>query len=220
MRPPDAEPPSGLPPINLRNVADLLVDQRYAGALARPLARFRLLLSVAVGSTWGPLLFHFLRRVADWAEPGALIATAGLTVGLAMVGARAPKGYYHLRAWELSGVGQVYVRYFGIRTFKRWMSHGDRMNAWIRRRIPTYRVVRASPSAAAVYAARTVEIERQHLAWGLAALPALGYGVGAGAYGFAVLLALLNAATNAWPIMLQRYNRIRAVRVADGKRRG
>jgi hypothetical protein len=201
-------------------VADPLVDSRYATALARPLARFQLLLSAAVGFTWGPLLFHFLRNVADWTHPALVVATVGLTVGLAFLGARAPMGYFRSRAWERAGAGDVYVRYFGIRAFKQWMSHGNRMNAWLRRRIPGYRVVQPTRGAAAAYAARTIGIEREHLAWGLAALAPLGYALAAGAYGFAVLLALVNAVTNGWPILLQRYNRVRAEHAAGrGERR-
>ena len=201
-------------------MADSLADPRYAKKLARPLARFQFLLSAAVGFTWGPLLFHFLREVADWTEPGLLIATFSITAGLAVVGVRAPMSYFRLRAWERSGGGHVYIRYFGIRVFKRWMSHGDRMNAWLRRRIQGYRVVRPTAAAAAAYAARTVGIERQHLAWGLFALPLIGYGLGAGAYGFALLLTVVNLATNVWPILLQRYNRVRAERAVlrlDGR---
>jgi len=195
-------------------VADLLVDSRYATTLSRPLARFQCLLSAVIGFTWGPLLFHFLRRVADWSQPVLLVATFSLTVGLSLLGARAPAGCFRLRDWERAGRGRIYVRCFGIRAFKKWMSHGDRMNAWMRRRIPSYRIVQPTPSAAAAYAERTVHIERQHLAWGLAALATLGYGIAARAYGFAFLLTALNAITNGWPILLQRYNRVRAERAA------
>lgn len=195
-------------------MAGSLGDPRFAAALARPLARFELLLSTAIGFTWGPLLYHFLREVADWTRPAVLAVTFGLTVGLAVLGARVPMGYFRSRVWERSRRGQVYVRYFGIRVFKRWMSHGDRMNAWLRRRIPGYRVVRPTAGAAASYAARTVEIEREHLAWGLATLAPLGYAFAAQAYGFAVLLGFLNLVTNGWPILLQRYNRVRADRAA------
>lgn len=194
-------------------MADSLADSRYAASLARPLAGFELLLNAAVGFTWGPLLFHFLLRIADWTRPVPLLLMAGTTFGLGFLGARAPAAYFRLRQWERVGGGHVYVRYFGIRTFKRWMSHGDLMNAWLRRRIPGYRVVRPSAAAAAAYATRTVHIERAHLAWGLAALAILAYALFAGAYGFASLWLLANAVTNGWPIALQRYNRVRAGRV-------
>ena len=195
-------------------VTDSLADARHAAELARPLARFELLLNAAVGFTWGPLLFYFFRHVVEWAHPVSLLVTLGLIVAAALIGVAAPAGYFRPRAWERADAGGVYVRYFGIRAFKAWMSHGDRMNAWIRRRIPRYRVVRPTPAAAAAYAVRTVGIERAHLAWGLAALPPLVYALAAGAYGFAVLWFIANAVTNAWPMLLQRYNRVRAERVA------
>ena len=195
-------------------MTDSLADSRYAAELARPLARFELLLSAAVGFTWGPLLFHFFRHVVDWAQLPALIITLGLTLACGLAGFAAPAGYFRPRAWERVRAGRVYVRYFGIRAFKGWMAHGDRMNAWLRRLVPEYRVIRSTPAAAAVYAARTVGIERAHLAWGLAALPLLVYAAAAGAYGFAALWMVANVVTNAWPIILQHYNRVRAERVA------
>jgi hypothetical protein len=194
-----------------------LADSRHATRLARPLARFELLLNAAVGIAWGPLLFHFVRHVADWSQPWLLAGVAALTFGLGALGARVPASYFRTRPWEQEGAGRVYVRYFGIRVFKRWMSHGDWMNAWLRRRVPEYRVVRPSSESVAAYAARTMAIERAHLAWGLAALPILAYALEAGAYEFAALWSLVNALTNGWPILLQRYNRIRAEQAARRK---
>lgn len=201
-------------------MVNLSGDSRYTNKLARPLAHFELLLNAAIGFTWGPLLFYFLLRIADWTRPVRLIATFGLMLSLAFLGVRAPTSYFRLGEWERAGAGRFYVRYFGIRAFKSWMSHGDRMNAWLRCRIAGYRIVRHVPGAAAAYAARTVAIERAHLAWGLAALAPLGYALTAGAYGFAGLLVLANAVTNVWPILLQRYNRVRAERITAGKSGG
>lgn len=196
-------------------MTDSLADPRHAAALARPLARFELLLNAAVGFTWGPLLFYFFRHIVDWTGVTSLLVTLALTLVCGLTGAAAPAGYFRLRAWERAGAGRVYVRYFGIRAFKGWMSHGDRMNRWLRRQISGYRVVRATPAAAAAYAAHTVRSERAHLAWGLAALPLIIYALFVEAYGFAALWAAANAVTNAWPVFLQRYNRVRAERVAD-----
>lgn len=195
-------------------MTDSLADARHSAALARPLARFELLLNAAVGFTWGPLLFHFFRHVAEWGRPIPLLVTLGCIVACAWIGVVAPEGYFRSRAWERAGAGRVYVRYFGIRAFKGWMSHGDRMNAWLRRRAPGYRVVHPTPAAAAAYAQKTIGIERAHLAWGLAALPLLVYALTAGAYTFAALWCIANLITNVWPIFLQRYNRVRAERVA------
>lgn len=196
-------------------MASSLADSRYAAALARPLARFELLLNAAVGFTWGPLLFHFLRHVVDWTQPIVVLVTLSLTRGFGFVGVAVPGSYFRLRAWERSRSGRIYVRYFGIRAFKSWMSHGDRMNAWLRRRVAGYRVVRSTPAAAAAYAVRTVAIERAHLAWGFAALAPLAYALAVREYGVAALWALANTVTDGWPILLQRYNRVRADRVAS-----
>ena len=195
-------------------MTDSLADSRHAAALARPLARFELLLNAAVGFTWGPLLFYFFRHVVDWGRPTSLVVTLAATLACGLVGAAAPAGYFRLRGWERARVGGVYVRYLGIRVFKGWMSHGDRMNAWMRSRIPGYRVVRPTPTAAAAYAVRTVRIERAHLAWGLAALPILVYALMVEAFGFVSFWVVASAVTNVWPIFLQRYNRVRAERVA------
>ena len=197
-----------------------LTDPRRATTLPRSLARFELLLGVAVGLTWGPLIFHFLLHITDWTRPLISVTVLGFILGLGTIGARAPSGYFRLRSWERAKSGHIYVRYFGIRSFKRWMSHGDRMNAWLRKRSVGYRVVGASPAAAAAYAVRTMEIERAHLAWGLAALAPLGYALAVEAYGFSALWALANTVTNAWPVLLQRYNRVRAENIARRVHRG
>ena len=191
------------------------VDSRHHATLAKPLAWFDLLLNALVGFSWGPLLFYFFRHLLEWRQPLDGVLLAALTVALGVMGVRVPRHYYQLRAWERAGAGRIYARWLGIRGFKRWMSHGDRMNAWLRRRVPTYRVVGPSANAAAAYAARTIEIERAHLAWGLAALAPFGYALLVGAYGFAVLWALVNALTNVWPIFLQRYNRVRAEQAVE-----
>jgi hypothetical protein len=94
------------------------------------------------------------------------------------------------------------------------MSHGDLMNAWLRPRVPEYRVVRPTRAAAAVVARRTEVIERAHLVGFLSALAPMTYALVFGAYGFAALWTLANLVTNVWPILLQRYNRARAQRVS------
>lgn len=177
--------------------------------LARPVARFELVLQAVIGFTWGPLLFYFLRHVLAW-NAATVVGGAVLTFGLGLLGAFVPSSYFRLAAWERRGRGRRYERLFGIRTFKRWMSQGDHMNAWLRRRVPTYRVVAPTRESIAAYAQRTRAIERAHLAWFLGALVPTGYAMGAGAHWFGILLLLANLLTNVWPIMLQRYNRVRA----------
>jgi hypothetical protein len=182
--------------------------------LARLRARFELLLNAAVGFVWGPLLFHFFVHVAGRSSVFALALCVALTLALGQLGARAPVSYFRLRPWERARGGRIYERYFLIRGFKRWMSNGDWMNAWLRRRVPDYRVVRPTRAAAAAYAERTLGIERAHLAWFLGALAPMGYALLVGAPIHAALWALANTITNVWPILLQRYNRVRALRAS------
>jgi hypothetical protein len=193
--------------------------ERPDPVLTQPLARFELLLNAAVGFAWGPLLFHFVRHVAVWEDAAALIACAALTVGLGFAGSRAPERYFRLRPWEQAGRGRIYEHRFRIRAFKRWMSHGDWMNAWLRRRVPDYRVVAPTRASAAAYAERTRRIERAHLAWFLGALAPAGYALLVRAYGFTALWMLANVITNVWPILLQRYNRARAEPACRSSRR-
>ena len=182
--------------------------------LARPLARFELLLNAAIGLLWGPLLFYFFRHVAERGNLPSLIVCGTLTFALGLAGSRVPPNYFHIRSWERLDGGRIYERYFRIRAFKRWMSHGDMMNAWLRRQVPEYRVVRPTRAAAADFARRTEVIERAHLVWFLGALAPMAYALVFGAYGFAALWTLANLVTNVWPILLQRYNRARAQRIS------
>ena len=109
--------------------------------LARSLARFALLLGVAVGATWGPMLAYFGFRIVPLLGGPATLACLGGILAGGFLGARVPPGYYRLRAWERAGGGRAYERYAGIRRFKRWMSGGDLMNTRIRRHSASYRVV-------------------------------------------------------------------------------
>src|SRR5690606_15817690 len=128
--------------------------------LAEPLARFELLLSAAVGFVWGPLLFHFVWQGLESAGLPSMLACGALTLALGWLGSRAPPQYFRVRSWERRNGGRLYERYFGIRAFKRWMSNGDWVNAWLRRRAPDYRVVRPTRADVAAYGKRTESIER------------------------------------------------------------
>lgn len=185
--------------------------------LTRSLARFELALNAAIGFAWGPLLFHFVCHIADGLSLVGWVALVVATVGLGWLASRAPSTYFRLRPWELRGKGHVYARVLGLRAFRRVMSHGDLMNAWLRRRVPDYRAVPARRAAVLEYVAETRRIERAHLVWGVGALPILAYALGTASYGFAALWGLVNTVTNAWPILLQRYNRARAERASVGR---
>ena len=185
--------------------------------LKGPLARFELLLNAAIGFTWGPLLFHFVRHVASGLPLWGWIGLVGATLGTGWLASRVPAQYFQLRNWEQRRGPQVYGRYFGLRAFKRVMSHGDLMNAWLRRRVPGYRTVPARRAAFRAYIIETRRIERAHLVWGIGALPVLAYALAVQAYGFAALWTAANTVTNLWPILLQRFNRARAERASVGR---
>lgn len=190
-----------------------MVKRGSRADLSRALKTFDLILNAAIGFTWGPLLWYLCVHVADWSHPWPVVAMFAATIGLCWVTSRVPDGWFVLRDWERRGRGQFYVRWMRIRGFKSWMSHGDRMNAWLRRRDPQYRVVRPTREAAAVYAARTIESERPHLAWLVGALAPTVYAAMRGAWEFVALWTLANIVTNVWPIALQRYHRVRVERV-------
>lgn len=186
--------------------------------LERPLARFELLLNAAIGFTWGPLLFHLVRHAAAELTLAGWLGLVAATAGAGWLASRVPATYFRLRGWERRHRARLYGRYLGVRAFKRVMSHGDLMNAWLRRRAPDYRAVPARRSAVLAYVVETRRIERAHLVWGVGALPVLVYAVTVGAYGFAALWAAANAVTNVWPILLQRFNRARAERTSADRR--
>lgn len=178
----------------------------------KALARFELLLNAAVGFTWGPLLWYFALHVVGGPKPLSYIVLIVVTIACGYIGARMPASWYALSDWERAGRGRVYERWFRIRWFKSWMNNGDRMNAWMRRRYPDHRVVRPTRAAAQAYVAKTIDIERAHFAWLTGALVPMVYGAWRGAWGFTLLWTLANIVTNAWPMALQRYLRVRAAR--------
>lgn len=188
-------------------------DPPVSAAVVPTIVQFELLLSVVIGFLWGPSTFYFLRYLAPRGSGLALATCAALTVILAVAGARAPEHYFSLRRWERRANGRAYERWAGIRFFKQWMMHGDRMNAMLRRLDPDYRAIRPTREALVASAERTVSIERAHLAWFLGALPIAGYALSVDAPGFALLWTVANLLTNVWPMFLQRYNRVRLERV-------
>lgn len=164
-------------------------------------------LGAAVGFTWGPLAMYFATQV--WrGSPAAAVGMAALTLLAGAVGARVPGGWYRVR----DGEPGLYRR-LGVRWFKGWMMDGDRMNRRLRRLDPGYRFVQGGDAPLRAYAARTRHVERSHLAWMLAALPATAYALAAGRAGFAAALLVLNVVTNLYPVLLQRLNRGRVERV-------
>jgi len=103
----------------------------------------------------------------------------------------------------------------GVRAFKRVTTNGDLVNRWGRRREPDYRVVRDAESAAE-WAEKAREAERNH--WVFLSMGALSavYAARLGWYGWTAGLVFSNVVFNVYPILLQRYNRLRVRRLLSG----
>jgi hypothetical protein len=116
-----------------------------------------------------------------------------------------PAGYYRLRAFESDG--GVY-EYLGIRWFKKLVRHGP-LTVFA----PTLRSKRKItelPRAELITLQREMcKTETGHLAIGLVAALMAGYALLRGWWDAAGWLLLFNILINAYPVMLQRYNRAR-----------
>jgi hypothetical protein len=157
------------------------------------------------GTAFGP------SRPFDYPQDDVAPSLAGFLAGLATCFAPCvlPAAYYE--CWE----GRRGLRVFealGVRTFKRYASNGDLVNRLARRSDPRYRIVRDRASARA-FADGTGTGERYHLVFLLMGLFTAAHAASIGWYGWAVALSAGNVAFNAYPVLLQRYNRHRIARL-------
>lgn len=136
-----------------------------------------------------------------WVLTGGLI---GLAVGA--VGLHPGERYFFIRSPERV---VRFSRKIGLVWVRRWVVHGDRMNAAIRARSPQYRVASESAETVETYIARTRDMERIHLACFNFALVLSALALLGKAWGLASGFFALNFLTNLIPILLQRYNRAR-----------
>lgn len=149
-----------------------------------------------------------------------------------------------LRIWEILGgaamaalVGLIGLfpgdRYFSIKSPERlvrvcrgagivlirsWVVDGDRMNAALRSRISTYRVLGRDVDRIEAYSSRTRDMERIHLACFLASGVILVLALLGSAWRLAIGIAVLTLISNALPILLQRFNRARCQLVIQRRR--
>lgn len=109
-------------------------------------------------------------------------------------------------------------RRLGARVLKRYLpTGGDAVMRRLRRRNPERRLVRPGLNALRQFERWTRVAEAVHLTGfvGFAALTVNQYALGAlGAVGLTIAV-ILNLTLGLWPVVLQRYNRLRAYRAID-----
>lgn len=163
------------------------------------------------GQAFGPL------RPFDVPPPSASVLpwmVAGFISGAAVL--LLPSGWYRVHRFEVSGL--VY-RLLGAQIFRRFVSNGDYINRIVARRHPNYRVHAHSDR---IEASRKVSLssERSHLvAFVFGVAPAL-YAVVVGWTGWAAWLALTNIFCNFYPVLVQRFTRVRLHRLGEPRHFG
>jgi len=157
------------------------------------------------GAVWGPT------RPSSY--PPAEVAPAPLAflacLALCFLPCALPAAYY--RAATGQGTERV-METLGVRTFKRFATNGDLVNRWGRRHDPRHRVVRDEASVRE-WARQARGAERNHLVFLSMATLSIAYAAWIGWYGWALGLAASNVVFNVYPILLQRYNRLRIARI-------
>jgi len=150
---------------------------------------------------WGPLRpFHYPN--GDLLPP--LWLMAGCFVAAVAVW-WVPQSYYQVRAFERNA--RFYER-LGVRHFRWLVPDGDAANRWRRRRDPAFRIIRNRHYARA-FRHRTELSERGHLVMLVLGALSAGYAWAIAWPGWAVYLAAGNVLVNLYPILLQRYTRVR-----------
>ncbi len=122
-----------------------------------------------------------------------------------------PTPFFRLRAFERARL----YRGLGLHAFRYLAPDGDWVTRRVRRLDPTYRVLR-NRADLREHIARTYANERWHLAFLLAGLLTAGFAVTSGQNGWAALLTVTNVAFNLYPVLHQRYKRVRARRACTG----
>lgn len=163
------------------------------------------------GGWLGPLLMFWLYvwgPLRPFAYPaGDLLPGPPFTLAILVCAALwwVPSAYFRTHAFEQSG--RVYDA-LGVRQFRRFVPDGDLANRWVRRRDPAFRIIRNRLSALS-FIERTKSSERGHLVLLALGLVSAAFALAFGWYGWAVYLTTGNIVANVYPIMLQRYTRMR-----------
>ena len=160
---------------------------------------------------WGPLRpFHY--PGGDLLPPLPVIL-ACFAMGVAVWWV--PASYYRLRRFERSG--HFYER-LGVRRFRWFVPDGDAANRWRRRREPDFRVIRNRQHAVA-FTRRTEMSEKSHLVLLVLGGMSAAFAWAIGWPGWALYLGVGNVLVNLYPVLLQRYTRVRLLKIASGSRR-
>jgi hypothetical protein len=116
--------------------------------------------------------------------------------------------YFEPKPFEIRGEGQIY-RSIGIRLFKRYLpTSGDLVSRWRgQRRIPTYNVDIAADLVR--YEKVTRSYEARHIFGATSMLLLSWWSITFHGKGDWFVLIMANILINGYPIMLQRYNRVR-----------
>jgi hypothetical protein len=150
---------------------------------------------------------------ADAGRPVAEMAgmfLLGSAVGL--LGLLLPESYFRPRRWEREG--RLYRR-LGVLPFKRYLTWEDPFLRALRTTQPRPSVDRAGDSLRNCLVQMRLN-EVVHAALLLAAVPPTVYAFLAGWAGLGTFLCMANVVFNLYPILVQRYNRPRVLRVLRG----
>ncbi len=173
---------------------NLIPFSSMAGGWLGPLLMFWLYV-------WGPLRpFHY--PSGDLLPPLPVLV-ACLAIGVAVWWT--PASYYEVRPFERSG--RLYES-LGVRHFRWLVPDGGAANRWRRKRDPGFRVIRNRHDARA-FRQRTVLSEKSHLVMLVLGGMSAAFAWTIGWPGWALYLGAGNVLVNVYPVLLQRYTRVR-----------
>jgi hypothetical protein len=151
---------------------------------------------------------------ADAGRPAAeMAAFLLLSVAAALPALRLPDSYFRPRRFEREG--RLYVP-LGVVPFKRYLTWEDPFLRALRAGEPRPRVGAGSESLRD-FLARSRRNEAVHLGLLLAAVPPCVYAFARGWTGLGIFLGAANLVFNLYPILVQRYNRPRVLRVLGAR---
>ncbi|HEY8994086.1 MAG TPA: hypothetical protein VIM71_05460 [Lacunisphaera sp.] len=141
---------------------------------------------------------------------GGVLPIWGLLVGALAAVLLGAIGLHPGERYFLIGAPERWVktcRSGGIVLLRSWVIQGDRMNAFLRARFPSYRGI--SRGAIEAYILRSHDMERIHLACLLASVVVFALAALGSLWALAGSLLAATLVTNILPIILQRFNRAR-----------
>jgi len=191
-----------LPSFNDASRANLFPFALMCAGWITPLLKFW-------GLVWG------VARPSDYSG-GDVAPHAGLFLAACAAGVATwwlPRSWYRIRPFEASG--RIY-EYAGVRHFRKIVPNGDWVNAWRRRRDPSFRVV-PNVRAAEELRRRTIVGEKGHIVLLCLGAGSALFAWSIGWHAWAIYLGAANVLANLYPVLLQRYTRARIYRLASRK---